>query len=278
MVENKDAEKINIGEFFTSDENAKDEVGGYTIRRSRAGTSGGNTARNVQVSSFRMTADKFWRNKLIRNTAICALAALVIWGIASTGTPAGQQAAGAIRGVIDYQSNLEKDLGDLKFVDSALDEDTAMVLAKESPAASPAASAEAVQAAAGAAVPSASASATVSPASSTDAASAAANAAGILYPLDGIVTTTFAESKSGVTITATDSKDIKSTKAGKVSKVSNNYLVVQNDDTSVTTYYGVKASVKKGSTVQAGQQIGQLLSQTLYVEETVNGEKTNPLS
>ncbi len=282
MVENKDAEKINIGEFFTSDENAKDEGGGYTIRRSRAGmSSGGNTARHVQVSSFRMTADRFWRNKLIRNTAICAAAALVIWGIASTGTPAGQQAAGAIRGVIDYQTNLEKDLGDLKFVDSALEEDAAMVLANETPAPAPAASAsEAVQAAADAAVPTDSqeAAATADSQAAAAVASAAANPAGVAYPLDGIVTTTFDQSKSGVIITATDSTEVKSTKAGKVSKVSENYMVVQNEDSSVTTYYGVAASVKKGASVQAGQKIGKLTSQTLYVEETVNGEKSDPLS
>ena len=205
----------------------------------------------------------------------------MIWGIASTGTPAGQQAAGAIRGVIDYQTNLEKDLGDLKFVDSALEEDAAMVLANETPAPAPAASAsEAVQAAADAAVPTDSqeAAATADSQAAAAVASAAANPAGVAYPLDGIVTTTFDQSKSGVIITATDSTEVKSTKAGKVSKVSENYMVVQNEDSSVTTYYGVAASVKKGASVQAGQKIGKLTSQTLYVEETVNGEKSDPLS
>ena len=99
-----------------------------------------------------------------------------------------------------------------------------------------------------------------------------------MYPLDGIVTTTFAESKSGVIITATDSTDVKSAKAGIVSKVSENYLVIANEDSSSTTYYGVAASIKKGESVQAGQQIGKLLTQTLYVEQTLNGEKTDPLS
>lgn len=274
MVENKDAEKVNMGKFFTSDENAKDEDGGYIIRRSRTGGSGGSAAGRTQVSSFRMTADRFWKNKLIRNTAICAVAALVIWGIASTGTPAGQQASNAIRGVIDYQTNLEKDLGDLKFVDSVLEEDAAMVLANETPAASPAAAetSEAVHAAAEAAAPTAAVS------QEAAAASAAVNAAGVAYPLDGIVTTTFEQSKSGVTITATDSKDVKSVKAGKVSKVSDNYLVIQNGDSSITTYYGISASVKKNATIEAGQPIGTLVSQTLYVEETVNGEKSDPLS
>ncbi|MEI6101121.1 MAG: M23 family metallopeptidase [Eubacteriales bacterium] len=285
MVEGKDAEKINTGTFFTSYENAKDEEILYTIHRNRAEMSGRETAR-IRVSSFQKTADKFWKNKLVRNTAVCAVAALVIWGIASSGTPAGQQASNTIRGVIEYQTNLEKDLGDLKFVDSALDEDTALVLANEAPAspsviAQAEAKADAQADSKAAAAPSAKAGAvsTAAPDAAADTSvSAQVKSEGLPYPLDGIVTTTFAQSKSGVIITATDSTQVKSIKAGKVSKTSENYMVIQNGDSSVTTYYGVAASVKKGDSVQAGQEIGKLLSQTLYVEQSVNGEKTDPLT
>ena len=55
--------------------------------------SGREAPREVRYTPFQKTADTFWKNKLIRNTAICAVAALVIWGIASSGTPAGQQAS-----------------------------------------------------------------------------------------------------------------------------------------------------------------------------------------
>ena len=118
-----------------------------------------------------------------------------------------------------------------------------------------------------------------SPANASAAATASAGKdSNFIYPLDGIVTTTFAQSGSGVIITATDSTDVKTSKAGKVSAVSENYLSIQNQDSSVSTYYGVAASVKKGDTVAAGQNIGKLLSKTLYVEQDLKGEKTDPLS
>ena len=125
-----DSEKLNTEKFYT-EEDAGHAAGGYAIRPARAEAGAPGRVQKLRISSFQKTADRFWKNKLLRNTAICAVAALVIWGIASSGTPAGQQAAGTIRSVIDYQSNLEKDLGDLKFVDSALEEDAAMVLSED---------------------------------------------------------------------------------------------------------------------------------------------------
>lgn len=280
MVEGRDTEKITTGAFFTSDGNAKDEDGGYYFRRADKAKIEGREAlpQRIKNSPFQRTADTFRKNKLMRNTAICAVAALVIWGVASSNTPAGQQASDSIKGVIDYQTNLERDLGDLKFVDSALEEDAIRVSSDDAQTqASPSAGPEDKTA-------DTSASAKVADAGQTaDGAKAAASASAgkdsnFIYPLDGIVTTTFAQSGSGVIITATDSTDVKTSKAGKVSAVSENYLSIQNQDSSVSTYYGVAASVKKGDTVAAGQNIGKLLSQTLYVEQDLKGEKTDPLS
>lgn len=266
MAFGTDGEKLITQEFHT-EEGAERAAGVYRIRAARPENSAAEKARGMQrmrVSSFRKTADRFWGNKLLRNTAICAAAALVIWGIASSGTPAGQEAAGAIRSVIDYESGLDKDLGNLKFVDSVLEEDAALVMS-ESDSALPDASAEGTQAAADSA-------------SEAPADAPAGIAAGMVYPLDGIVTSTFAESRSGVIITATDSTEVKASMAGIVTRVSENFMTIQNEDSSLTTYYGVAAGVKKDENVQAGQTIGKLLTQTLYVERTLNGEKTDPLS
>jgi murein DD-endopeptidase MepM/ murein hydrolase activator NlpD len=270
MVEGKETEKITIGKFFTSNGNANEENGGYYFRRAdKEEERVRESAPKVRSTPFQKTADTFRKNKLIRNTAICAVAALVIWGIASSGTPAGLEASESIKNVISYEMDLEKDLGDLKFVDATLEESATEVLSEDAQAG------EAGAETGVAADPQAQA------AADSEAAAAEAQAAedsAFVYPLDGIVTATFAENGSGVIIQAADSMDVKASKVGKVTEVSDNYLSVENQDASVTTYYGVSPSVLQGDSVQAGQTIGQLLSQALYVEQSLNGEKIDPLS
>ena len=264
MVEGKETEKITIGKFFTSNGNADEENGGYCFRRAdRVEERGRESTEKVRLTPFQKTADTFRKNKLIRNTAICAVAALVIWGIASSGTPAGLEASESIKNVISYEMELEKDLGDLKFVDATLEESATEVLSEDvQPEDAGAEDAETA-------------------AADTEAESAQAQAvedSAFVYPLDGIVTATFAENGSGVIIQAADSVDVKASKAGKIAEVSDNYLSVENQDSSTTTYYGVSASVLQGDSVEAGQVIGQLLSQALYVEQSLNGAKIDPLS
>ncbi len=272
MVEGKEAEKITIEKFFTSNGNANEEDGGYYFRRAdKVEERGRESTEKVRLTPFQKTADTFRKNKLIRNTAICAVAALVIWGIASSGTPAGLEASESIKNVISYEMDLEKDLGDLKFVDSTLEEGATEVLSEDAQTKEDAGAEGAEVADAG----------DVAAAEDTEAAAAEAQAAedsAFVYPLDGIVTATFAENGSGVIIQAAESIDVKASKAGTVAQVTDNFLSVQNQDASVTTYYGVTASVLQGDSVEAGQVIGQLLSQALYVEQSRDGEKIDPLS
>lgn len=244
MAEGKETEKITTGKFFTSDPNAKSEGEGYYFISADAPREHAAAGR-VNHEPFRKTANTFMSNKLLRNTAICAVAALVVWGIASSGTPAGKDASEAIKSVVNYEMDLEDDLGDLKFVDNMLDEDSAPVSAGTQE------DAAADEAAAGAA---------------------------FVYPLDGIVTATFAENGSGAIIAKAGSADVRSSRAGKVSEVSGNFVSILNNDNSVTTYFGVEPGVQTGDSVEAGQVIGQLLSEALYVEQDREGEKTDPLS
>lgn len=277
MVEGKETEKITIGKFFTSNGNADEENGGYYFRRAdKVEEHARESTQKVRLTPFQKTADTFRKNKLIRNTAICAVAALVIWGIASSGTPAGLEASESIKNVLSYEMDLEKDLGDLKFVDATLEESATEVLSEDAQSEEAGGTAEADNTAAADTQ-----SAAAAEAGDTQAAAAQAQAAedsAFVYPLDGIVTATFAENGSGVIIQAADSIDVKSSKAGKVAEVSENYLSVENLDASITTYYGISASVQQGDPVEAGQVIGQLLSQALYVEQSLNGEKIDPLS
>lgn len=267
MVEGKETEKITIGKFFTSNGNADEENGGYYFRRAdRVEERGRESTEKVRLTPFQKTADTFRKNKLIRNTAICAVAALVIWGIASSGTPAGMEASESIKNVISYEMELEKDLGDLKFVDATLEESATEVLSED------------VQPEEAAETAVADAAAADTEAESAQAQAQAVEDSAFVYPLDGIVTATFAENGSGVIIQAADSVDVKASKAGKIAEVSDNYLSVENQDSSTTTYYGVSASVLQGDSVEAGQVIGQLLSQALYVEQSLNGAKIDPLS
>lgn len=252
MEEGKSAEKITTGRFFTSGQNEGQEGGGYYFRSADAPRERVATGQ-VKHDPFRKTADTFRTNKLLRNTAICAVAALVIWGIASSSTPAGQEASDAIKNVINYEMDLEDDLGDLKFVDNMLGEDSDLVSTQ---AGEDAAAEEVAEA----------------PAEGEEA------AAEFVYPLDGIVTATFAENGSGAIIAKADSAEVKSSRAGKVAEVSENFVSIVNGDDSVTTYYGVEPSVQTGDSVEAGQVIGQLLSEVLYVEQDKGGEKTDPLS
>ena len=270
MVEGRDTEKITIGKFFTSNGNADEENGGgyYFRRADKVEERGRESTEKVRITPFQKTADTFRKNKLIRNTAICAVAALVIWGIASSGTPAGLEASESIKNVISYEMDLEKDLGDLKFVDATLEESATEVLSEDAQTGETAETAEAEAAAAEAVL-------------DTESAAAQAQAvedSAFVYPLDGIVTATFAENGSGVIIQAAESIDVKASKAGKIAQVSENFLSIENQDTSTTTYYGVSASVLQGDSVEAGHVIGQLLSQALYVEQSINGEKMDPLS
>lgn len=251
MEEGKNAEKITTGRFFTSGQNEEKEGGGYIFRSADAPRERP-AAGPVKHDPFKKTADTFRTNKLLRNTAICAVAALVIWGIASSGTPAGQEASDAIKSVINYELDLEDDLGDLKFVDNMLGEDSSLVSTQ---AGEEAAVEEVAEAPAGEAA-----------------------AAEFVYPLDGIVTATFAENGSGAIIARADSAEVKSSRAGKVAEVSGNFVSIVNSDDSITTYYGVEPSVQTGDSVEAGQVIGQLLSEVLYVEQDKAGEKTDPLS
>ena len=173
---------------------------------------------------------------LIRNTAICAFAVLLVWGVASSSADTPQTES--VKEVVSYEYE-EENIGELQFVSSVIDE---VASAEES----------------------------VLQTEQTE--------IPFVYPVDGIVTTTFAQNGSGAIITALDTRDVVSSKDGEVYEVAENYIKILNNDGSITTYFGVSSPKTVGEDICAGNMIGELLSDVLYVEQDVNGEKTDPFA
>ena len=173
---------------------------------------------------------------LIRNTAVCAFAVLLVWGVASSAADTEQTQS--IREVVAYEYE-EENIGELKFVSSVIDEVSTIEESFSEQPSEPAA---------------------------------------FVYPVDGIVTTTFAQNGAGAIITALDTRDVVSSKDGEVYEVAENYIKILNSDGSITTYFGVSSEKTVGEDICAGNMIGELLSDVLYVEQDINGEKTDPFA
>ena len=242
MAENNKEKKMKTGVFMSEDTKEY-----YVAGMHKSYNSGLRSEKNKQHNSEQSIASKtaaaLKTNSIVRNTAICAFAVRLVWGIASAGSPS--EDAAAIREVIAHEYN-EEDIGELKFVSSVIDETAAAEEELEQNRQINEQTAE--------------------------------EEAAFVYPLDGIVTTTFAQSGSGATITAMDTREVVSSRDGEVYEVSDNFIRILNNDGSVTTYFGVESSRSVGESVCAGNIIGELLSDVLYVEQDVGGKKEDPFA
>lgn len=97
-----------------------------------------------------------------------------------------------------------------------------------------------------------------------------------VYPVDGIVTATFAQNGRGAIMTAKENNEVVASTAGQIYERTDNYVSTLAQDGSVTTYFGVNSDKEAGDSVAAGDVIGTLLSDTLYVEKDVDGAKADP--
>ena len=97
-----------------------------------------------------------------------------------------------------------------------------------------------------------------------------------VYPVDGIVTTTFAQSGSGAIMTSEENKEVVASVGGQIYDKTDNYVSTLSEDGSITTYFGVSSQLSPGDNVAVGEIIGNLLSDTLYIEKDIGGVKTDP--
>ena len=224
MPEQNRESKICTGAFVSEEPKNLNRYSGKKTQNRKA--DGGNGTRDFRVPFAEMLKN----NRLLRNTAVCAVCALAVAGIISAGTGENKEAVENIRAVLSYEYDEEEEYGKLEFVNAATEDEILIAEAQKD----------------------------------------------FVYPVDGIVTTTFAQNGSGAIITATDTRDVVSSKAGEIYEVAENYVRVLNNDGTMTTYFGVASELRIGDNVQAGNLIGELTSDTLYVEQAKEGKKVDP--
>lgn len=94
--------------------------------------------------------------------------------------------------------------------------------------------------------------------------------ADISIPIDGEIIETFASNGEYSKIRALSSKPVFSLFSGTVIKTAEDYVVINNDNGTQTTYTGVIPSVNAGAVLLSNEAIGQLSGDTLTLS-TVGG-------
>lgn len=89
---------------------------------------------------------------------------------------------------------------------------------------------------------------------------------GAVMPVDGEVVTTFSDSGDKVELMGDKQANVRSILSGTVAKVSDDELIIQNDNGTRSIYKGVKSSVGAGEYVEKSQVVGTLSEQILSLE------------
>jgi murein DD-endopeptidase MepM/ murein hydrolase activator NlpD len=165
--------------------------------------------------------------RLLIKTGTCAVIAVVILGIASINTQDANSLSQAINSTVNHQFNMDEDIGRLKFVDNLNDETESVFSPLPDSAA--------------------------------------------VYPADKYdIVTTFGQAGSqGVRIkpVGTQIVNIARGTVVNVGKINDNeYVEVKFDTGETAFYYGITPSVKVNDIVKAGQAIGDVEYDYLYLE------------
>lgn len=171
-------------------------------------------------------------------TGACAVIAVVILGIASVDSPDTKSITQALNGTQQRQFNMDEDIGRLKFVNTLGNESQSVF--SSSPA--------------GLAV----------------------------YPAEGDIVTAFGQSGSqGVRIKPVNAKAVSISKGsvGQTGEINGEqYIKITLDTGEAVFYYGINPVVKVHDIVTAGQQVGDITGDYLYIEIRDKDKYIDPIT
>lgn len=175
--------------------------------------------------------------RLLIKTGVCAAVAIAILVLSSVDAPVTKDLTQTVKETVNHEFDIEEDIGRLKFVQS-LDEESASVF-------SPLPQAAAV------------------------------------YPADGEVVTRFGEDGAmGIRMT-TQQADILCIARGTVTSVGQigdaGYVTLVLDTGETVAFHNIVPSVQINDIVPAGQKLGELSGQYLYIEMRQGEDYVDPL-
>jgi murein DD-endopeptidase MepM/ murein hydrolase activator NlpD len=177
--------------------------------------------------------------RLLIKTGVCAVIAVVILGVASIGTQDAKSLTQAIDNTLNHQFNMDEDIGRLKFVDNLSDQTESVFSPLPDSAA--------------------------------------------VYPADkySIVTVFGQAGSQGVRIRpeGTEILNIAKGTVEYIGKINDSeYVQVKFDTGETALYYGIAPSVKVDDIVKAGQAIGDVTNDYLYLEVKKDGACIDPMA
>ena len=98
----------------------------------------------------------------------------------------------------------------------------------------------------------------------------AVSASAYSLPLEGEVVETFSETEKGVKIKSEANTDVSSILSGTVIKTTQDTVIVENNNSTQTTYQGLIPTVTAGDQVTTAQTIGKLSGEVLCLETVSN--------